>query len=340
MSWGMPQVMRFIANGLKRSGYKPLIVFRGDQGEAQWVSTAVTYIQDHHPRFLFTWQRLYGQARPIWRMANSYKVRQVVMDFGIWPHYHMAYFDPKGENAESSLVGEFDNIAKDPAQAEVMDKQAKLIKQIGDTLRTDALEAAPIASHYKLKLPGEKDFIFCPLQRCAKGKPDKVLELDAVPTRRDPARFAADVIREAEKQGRFVVLKQHMQGENISEDIPEHGPNHWLMPLIGGKPFNQPMFAWGLVNCSHVVAVNSTSWQLAMALDKPAAMCGRGWYTKNNVVRECKLIRDAIPTPEHDIERGKRFLALMLSRQLVFANCEKPHRLRPVLKLIHPNEAW
>ena len=148
------------------------------------------------------------------------------------------------------------------------------------------------------------------------------------------------MIHEAERQGKFVVIKQHPQGQSITDTMPERGPNHWLMPIVKGKGENQMLFAWCVHNMSHLVTVNSTTWSLALAAGKPAAMLGRGWYTRNDIVKECGLIRDALPTPESSGERGQRFVALMLSRQLVHARCERPHHVRRVLNLIYPGSGW
>jgi len=345
LSWGMPQIMRYTATALKRSGYTPFIVFRGPQGGSTWVPTAVEYIEDHRPGYLFSWQRLYGQARPIWRAANAWKVRHVIMDFGLWPHYQTAIYDPQGENRESVLVGNFDSIAADKRQADAIKQFMPHVKQMKDSIIAVAGQARNELAGTPLKqLPPERDFVFLALQRCARGRPDKVLELDAVPSRREPIQVARDVINECERQGRFVVIKQHPQGLNIgvagktiTDPLPERGPNHWLMPMVKGRGKNETLFSWCVLNCSHLVTVNSTTWSIAMACDKPVSTLGRGWYSFNGIANECKLIRDAIPTPECDLERGKRFVSLMLSRQLPHAHCERPHKLREVMRRIYPD---
>ena len=346
MSWGMPQIMRYTSKALTRLGYTPFTVFRAPAaGGNSWVRTAVEYIEQHHPGYLFSWQRLYGQGRPIWRAANAWKVRHVVMDFGLWPHYMSAFYDPQGENRESALVGNFDAIEDDPKQAQIIKRQMPVVNQIRDQILAVAAQAKNEMSGTPLKkLPPERDFVFLALQRCARGRPDKVLELDAVPSRREPIRVARDVITECERQGKFCVIKQHPQGINvgvasksIQDPLPERGPNHWLMPMVKGRGKNEALFSWCIANCSHLVTVNSTTWSLALICDKPVSCLGRGWYSMNKIVNECKLVRDAIPTPESSGERGKRFVALMLSRQLRHEFCERPNKVREVLKRIYPD---
>ncbi len=345
LNWGMPQIMRYTHTALQRSGYNPTTIFRGPAGGGTWVDSSVKFIEDHRPGYLFSWQRLYGQARPIWRMANAYKVRHVIMDFGLWPHYQTAIYDPQGENRESALVGNFDAIESDQRQRSIITKTIPVVTQIGNMLLSVADQAPnEIRGTPMKRLPPERDFVFLALQRCARGRPDKVLELDAVPSRRDPLDVARDVVRECEKQGKFVVIKQHPQGINIgipskiiTEPLPERGPNHWLMPMVKGRGKNEVLISWCIKNCSHLVTVNSTTWSLALAIDKPVSCIGRGWFSFNGIVNECKLISDAIPTPESSGERGKRFVALMLSRQLRHEHCERANKLREVMRNIYPD---
>lgn len=333
----MPQIMRYTSRAMKGLGFNPTTIFRGLNGGPTWAAEAARFVHKHRPEYVISWQRLYGEARPIWQAVKDIGARLIIMDFGMWPHYNTACYDSEGENRASSLVGNFDTLEADKAQREATDRMMPLVTRIAEAMKASDREAARVASKVMPDgLPKERDFIFLALQRCARGRPDKVLELDAVPTRRDPARVAKDMIAECERQNRFVVIKQHPQGFDISPMLPKNGPHHFLMPRFDDKSANQWIFGWCIWNMAHLVTVNSTTWSLALACGKPVATLGRGWYSSNNIVQECKLIRDAIPLPESSGERGKRFLALMLTRQLQHIDCRIPHRVRPILQLIHP----
>ena len=336
MSWGVPAVLRNTQRGLKAIGWDSHIVMRGAAGGQSWVRDAVQYIKDARPAFVFSWQRLYGEARPIWRAARDYGARLVIMDFGLWPHYWTAMFDPRGENRESALVGAFDDIEADPAQRQYIDEQRPVVDEIARAIERSAAEAPRVLGKLKGGMPKERNFVFLALQRCARGRPDKVLELDAVPARRHPLDIAKAVIAEAEKQNTFVVLKQHFQGINLDGVLPQRGPYHHLIPMFQDRQENGWVCGWCIRHCSHLVTVNSTTWSQALALGKPAACMGRGWFSHNNIVKECRLVREALPTPEPAGERGKRFVALMISRQCHQSGLRRG-ALRKPLHRIYPD---
>ena len=337
MSWGMPQILRFTSKAFSALGYHPTIIFRGLNGGPTWARDAATFIKANRPEYVVSWQRLYGEARPVWQAGKDTGARFVCMDFGVWPHYDTAYYDAEGENRSAAIVGTFDALEADAAQRDATDSMLPIVARMADAMEMSDKEAARAAGKViPGGLPNEKDFIFLALQRCARGRPDKVLELDAVPSRRDPARIAADVIEECKRQNRYVIIKQHPQGADIATSIPLRGPHHLLMPKFEGKTENNLLFGWCVWNMAHLVTVNSTTWQFAAACGKPTSVLGRGWFSGNGIVEECRLIRDAIPTPETHAERGKRFVAMMLSRQLRHHETKDSRKVRPILRLIHP----
>jgi len=334
LPWGMPVRLEALGRGFDALGYDTEIIKRN--GSSDWHTRAAKYIRRWKPQFVVTWQRFWGpKGLEVERAARENGSLLVVTDHGVWPHYQSAMFDPCGENAASTLAFRFRSMADTQVGAAAIERGRELLAEMTATLEARAregeadlaaigMEGHPLAA----RAPGS--FALVALQRR-----DKVLDLDAAAEYRNHSTLARDLIAAAARAGQFLAIKKHPQGKPL--EVRHKGPNHIVLDeKTRNGDRNNRLFAWLVSRCSHLITVNSTTWTLAVALGKPVACLGRGWYSGNGVVAECASPAEAVKIPTMDLALARDFLALMLARQVHKDDLEDPVKVRAVLGRIYP----
>jgi len=320
LPWGKPQWVDAVARALRKAGYHTDSYPRG---QAPMREQATGYIRQHRPRFLWTWQRPFGgPIKAVLQVAREHGVTPVYGDFGLWPHYATAIFDPAGENAASSLVGALDALEADPVERAAADGAASQLADMRAAIWGRAGEAETRLDELGLAdLP--PTFALLTLQRN-----DKVLDLDADAAYRAHAKVAQMVAQAFARAGAFVVIKPHPQGREL--DMPARSDHHLVTAHFKAGKENDLQLAYLLTRCTHLVTVNSTTWSLAGAVGKPTTALGRGWYSGNGVVHEAADPDGCVQPPEFDAPRMERFLLHMLSRQLHKDLLSDPEAILPI----------
>jgi len=256
---------------------------------------------------LVAWQRLFNLPAVSTAVENAGMLK-IITDHGVWPHSESVIFDTTGENAESDIAGGMDRLLAMPGERAAVDNAAYLFDDIRRYLEQKATEA-----DLQLDALGLSDiptrFAVLTLQRR-----DKVLRLDAEKQYREQWQVAKQAIQAAKNTGSYVVIKPHPDGDILPR--PHAGPNFRILPVISDKETNSLTLTWLLKKATHMITVNSTTWQLAAIMDTPVAALGRGWYSGNNVIHEATNMMDAIRPPYMDRSRATDLVCLMLSRQL------------------------
>lgn len=313
------------AKSMRALGWDVLELRRG--GDADWKDNCIDAIKRLRPQLLITVQRFYeGQfAGEIGEACKRYNVAMLVMDFGVaagQAHYGVSIFDPAGDNHTSSLAYRFDEIESDPAEAEWIDWALPQVDALAVTIRERAAACgADLLEKYGLDKLGE--FAFIILQKAG----DAVLRYDS--EYRAPRAFAVDAAKRCKALGVRPVVKPHPFDHWKDDPIP----GAVVLPKMGGEE-NHQVLSWLLVNASHVVAVNSTAIYQAMAVGTPVTCLGKGWFSGNGIAHEqCDTPLRKFTLPDtHDSERCKRFVALMMSRQLTDAQCKQPGQVEAMLR--------
>jgi hypothetical protein len=338
--WGFKGAVNGLEESLPQLGFE---VYKIQRGVGTWKDDCIALIEKEQPDLLVTWQRFYANtwAAEVKESCDEHDVATIVLDFGLWPHYSSAWMDPDGENAAASIAGSLQELQDSPRHRKAAENAKPGLSHIRTTLQERALEAEDKAEELGIEgiPPG---FIFLALQRTG----DQVLRWDAPGNRQDPQDVLEAVLEEAAKLDLYVVAKCHPLDDQVEFGPSElSGANHRILhnlrwerldkrPPTGND--NDLLFAWLLVNCGHYISVNSTSTYQAMALGKPISCLGRGWFTGNGVVSECRTIAKAVRTPTLSAPRQQAFLSHLYAMQLTVEEYHDPEKVKAQLERHYP----
>lgn len=304
------------------------------RGTSEWPNLVKASIEKRRPDLFCCFQRLYNEAaKEIGGMLRERAVPELILDFGVWPHYDSVILDPLGENATSALVGSLDALEASGFHRLAADEQKPKLDAIKAEIAEQAHRAEGKLAEMGLEgLP--ETWIFAALQRTG----DMVLKKDAKESRRSSARVLQDIIAEAGRQKKYVVVKTHPFDKNCEKAIkkmPERGK--WYRILPRNNADNDACVAWLVSNCAHMVTVSSTMTFTALMAGAEVVTLGPGWYTKNAVTHEYSTIRGAVRGPDQPVpqERKDRYILHALSRQLRTAECADPEKVRRALNVVH-----
>ena len=335
---------RALWESLPKAGFMMRNEWRKPHAERDIWPTLARELDAFPPEYAVYFQRLYPSDKQLRDMLEKHKVKQVCMDLAPIPfrHYESAIFDPKGDNAASSIAGGLDKWLAHSAQRAAIDERLKDVDRQRGEIRLyakDFVERGGFEPGVKdLDLPD--DFIFMALQM----PHDQVVRHDSDYSGEDcMMRLAEEAIAEAERRGRFVVIKPHPLERKWEWNKPERGAHYLVLPKIKGmraKPgesqitLNDNLCAYLWHHCAKCIVVNSTMLFGALFAGKSVAMLGRGWATGNGVVQECKSMAEAFEDYEPDAERVQRFLALILSRCRTHQQLRDPVRAKQLFDFL------
>ena len=96
--------------------------------------------------------------------------------------------------------------------------------------------------------------------------------------------------------------------------------------------------SWLQVHATHMITVNSTTTFNSLAIGKPVATLGRGWFSDNGVTTNRWTIAGALKSEEikADPGRAERFMLHMLSREITIDDISVPAKLKEIIELFHP----
>ena len=345
MPWGDKAATKNIIATLPKLGYEVHVIRRGI---GAWLKDAVGFIEKHHGdvKLFVTWQRLLPRwGLKIKAVLNRYNIPQLYIDFGVRNHYNSAVFDTSGENAASAMPNRLDEYEADADRRAAADAEASTLMDMRSQLEARAAYADKNKDVLKLRgIP--KDFIYVVLQRTG----DLVCKNDAPGKRTSMQRLMVELLAEATRQKRFVVIKLHPLDDKVKLDgMDLTGPYYRIIPKTAmnraaltrmqppNSSVNDMIMAWLLKNCSHMITVNSTVIFSALALHTPVCALGSGWFTGNHVVNECKTLSGALLVrPKTPHARMDRFMLHMLSRNRTIDECKDVRRVGLLLDLLHP----
>jgi predicted O-methyltransferase YrrM len=333
--WGQDRgAIHAIRETLKRLGFEIDEIERGKEigpgkiiapGKGTWKEEVIRAIKERKPALAITFQRLYpGWGEEVADAIREYEIPFLCMDFGVWPHYDSVMVDPQGDNGASTMVGAFDALEKSPKARAAADRATAKVQQMEGHLRQAAEKAKGTVENLGLT-QWEGAILLC-LQRTG----DSVLRYDCESKRSDMARVARETAAEAKLAGKRLIVKPHPLDGKC--DLSALRGQKDVMVLPPALPENEGVLAWLLLHCKHLVTVNSTvTWQ-ALALGVPTVMLGKNALSGNRVVSEFRSIKGAVAGPKpQERERGRRFLAHALSRNLTIAECRDVNRVKECL---------
>ncbi len=269
---------------------------------------------------LLTWQRFYPMQRVIVEAISEAGIRTVFADFGFVPHYETVVFDNDGENASSSWPAMWQTAEMPSLDGEFVTAAERLIE-------TAALNASlapcPLGVAFaNVRMP----FVFVPLQRPR----DSVVRYDS--DVHDFGSLCRRVLFLA--RGRyFVIVKTHPLDSAMDLGIPDHVRHSHLILRSGFGADNERTCDWLLANASLVVGVNSNMLFRAITFGTPVIATGRGWYSGSGALTEVNGLDGlgGLWTGVPDRVAQKRYIAMCLSRQLLFSELSSPDKLGALL---------
>ncbi|HUU09461.1 MAG TPA: glycosyltransferase [Phycisphaerae bacterium] len=341
LNWPGKKMVDGFADSLEALGWEVTRLRRG--GEPDWKDTCIEAIRRLRPQLLVTQQRFYEQHKPgkcqfagqVGRACQRYNVATLIVDFGVaagQEHYGVSIFDPAGDNAESSIVGNLDAFLASPTEREAIEAAHPKVDALRAALaqRADQCPPALLRKYGLADLPAR--FAFLILQKSN----DAVLRFDGC-GKPKPKPLVDAVAARCRELGLYCVAKPHpfeYPGELPAKGVITGGR---ILPRMGGLD-NHLVSAWLLKHAACIVTVNSTMQYQAMALGTPIVTLGRGWFSDNGVTHEQAeraASKFTLP-PAPNAERCRDFLALMMSRQLTAPECEQPGKVEALVRRLLP----
>ena len=307
--------MNNLIESLKTLGHNVIVIDRANPG---WEDKAIYEIELGADLYI-GWQRLRpGSGERLRKILEEQRAKTLICDFGPFPHYGSVIIDPKGDNGGSQVVGALDWFQQNPRYVDRAAGSATVVEQFRGQVDTWAKQAEPP------DVP--KGFIFLCLQRAG----DATLTLDCPTAFASPVVLARNILEEAARTNKFVVIKPHPKDSKSDfSGIPAHLLKHGVFVE---KKANEPLLAWLIAHCSHMVTVNSSVIFTALVAGVRVAALGQGWFTDNEVVHEVATIEDALKRPPApDDARRRQFLKYIFARTLSQAECGQPYNVARLL---------
>ncbi len=338
LNWRGKRMVDALGDTLESLGWDVTRLRRG--GDAEWKDECIDAIKRLRPQLLITQQRFYEQdatgkcqfAGLVGRACKEYNVATLIVDFGIaagQEHYGVSIFDPKGDNYESSITGQLDELLTIPSEADAIEAAMSKVDDLRETLETRAKTCdAGLLQKYGLDDVPEK-FAFLILQKSN----DSVIKFDGC-GKQDPKPLTDVVLARCREYGLYCVAKPHPF--EFPGMCPAAGKvtGGQILPRMSG-PDNHLVSAWLLKNAAVIITINSTMQYQAMALGTPIVTMGQGWFSDNGVTHEQSHVpasKFTLPKKAPDQDRRRQFLALMMSRQLTAAECEQDDRVEAIVR--------
>lgn len=318
--WGSNKrhIFDAVAEGLRRLGHQVTSIPRNVMRRRP---SLIGAILSGDFDVLLTWQRFYPMQREIVEAIGEAGIRTVFADFGFVPHYETVVLDTDGENASSSWPAMWQSGEIPPLDGEFVTAAERLIEMAA--LKA-ALAPCPLGEEASANV--RMPFVFVPLQRPG----DSVVRYDS--NVRDFGSLCRRVLFLARSRY-FVVIKTHPLDASLDLGVPDHVRHSHLILRSGFGADNERACDWLLANSSLVVGINSNMLFRAIVFGTPVVATGRGWYSGSGALTEVSGLDglSGLWAGVPDRVAQIRYVAMCLSRQLLFSELSSPDKLGAML---------